>query len=156
MKCKTVSQIMRAYVFIHAWVHVTCVDMWVLVFLRTMPSRQQHGFPDVVTISRVRYQPQEFTEKHFKDLIWIWRANTGSLKAKQWHHQSKSGGELGEEKTSLGALIWKYSQFGMGTWKGRPQLSGEVWFPSLSSTFLVAVIRYRMKHNLRKQAFAVA
>lgn len=155
MKCKMISQSMCAYVFIHAWVPVMCVSMWALVFLCTLPSRQQYGFPDVVTISRVRYQPQEFTEKHFKDLIWILRANTGSLKAKQWHHQSKSGGEFGE-KTSLGALIWKYSQSGMGTWKRRPQLSGEVWFPSLSPTFLVAVIRYRMKHNFRKQAFAVA
>lgn len=145
MKCKVISQIMHAYVCIHAWVHVICVDMWVFVFFCTLPFRQQCGFPDVVTISRVRYQPQAFAEKHFKDLIWILRANTGSLKAKQWHHKSRSRGKFGEEKTSLGALIWKYSQSGIGTWKGRPQLPGEIWFPSLLPTFLVAVLRYRTK-----------
>jgi hypothetical protein len=40
----------------------------VLVFFCTIPFRQRYGFPDVVTVRRVRYQPQAFTEKTFQRL----------------------------------------------------------------------------------------
>lgn len=108
---------------------------------------------DVVTVGRVRYQPQAFTEKHFKDLIWILRANTGSLKGKQWHHQSKLGEEFREERPPW--ELWSGNTLHLEQEDGKEDLgfldtSGCPLYDSL------AVLKYRTKHILRKESFAMA